>query len=96
MRLYALVMAGKEVVDRSVFTVCNNRFGLDFRCCVVLLKQRKHQVGFVHIAGRCVGCRDDFFFTVNGPMHLVEKFGFPPVHQCRIRVGGAFICKKIA
>ncbi len=63
----------------------------DFCCCLMLLKQRKHQMGFVHIAGRCVGCRDDLVLAVNGPMHLVGKLGFSPIHQCRVRVGGGDI-----
>ncbi len=88
MCLYTLVMAGKEVVDGSVFTVCDNRLGLYLCCFLMFLKQRKHQMGFVHITGRCVGRRDDLVFSINGAMHLVGKLGFPPIHQCRVRVGG--------
>lgn len=48
-------------------------------------------MGFVHITGGRIGCCDDLVFAVNGPVHLVGKLGFSPVHQRCIRVGSGDI-----
>ena len=80
-------MASEEVVNGSVFAVCNNRFNFGSCRSLMLFKERQHQMGFVDITGRSIGCGYDFILAVNGPMDLVRKLRFAPVYYRGVRIG---------